>query len=73
MYSKLYERILNTLTKNFAEKAKALIGLANCACDIKMHSEALVLLKKALQYSWLGKEYELIIYEKMALNYYYLG
>ncbi|CAD8133355.1 unnamed protein product [Paramecium octaurelia] len=66
-------RILNTLTKNHAEKAKALIGLANCAQEIKMNSEALTLLKKALQYAWLSKEYELLIYEKLALNYYYLG
>lgn len=38
-----------------------------------MNSEALTLLKKALQYAWLSKEYELQIYEKFALNYYYLG
>ncbi|CAK85154.1 unnamed protein product (macronuclear) [Paramecium tetraurelia] len=66
-------RIFNTLTKNHAEKAKALIGLANCATEVKLNSEALILLKKALQYAWLSKEYELQIYEKFALNYYYLG
>ncbi|CAD8053000.1 unnamed protein product [Paramecium sonneborni] len=66
-------RVLNTLTKNHGEKAKALIGLANCAQEVKMNSEALILLKKALQYAWLSKEHELQIYEKLALNYYYLG
>ncbi|CAD8060972.1 unnamed protein product [Paramecium sonneborni] len=66
-------RVLNTITKNHAEKAKALIGLANCAQEVKMNREALKLLKKALQYAWLSNEYELKIYEKLALNYYYLG
>ncbi|CAD8059224.1 unnamed protein product [Paramecium sonneborni] len=38
-----------------------------------MNKEALQLLKKALQYSWLCKEHEIQIYERMAINYYYLG
>jgi hypothetical protein len=44
----LFERILNTFTKNHAEKAKSLIGLANCATEAKMNSEAIIFLKKAL-------------------------
>ncbi|CAK88307.1 unnamed protein product (macronuclear) [Paramecium tetraurelia] len=66
-------RILNTLTKNHSEKAVSFIGLANCATEVKMNKEALLLLKKGLQYSWLCKEHEIQIYERMAINYYYLG
>lgn len=44
----IFERILNTFTKNHAEKAKSLIGLANCATEAKMNSEAIIFLKKAL-------------------------
>lgn len=68
-------RIACTYNKNNQLKVDALIGLAKNATHMKMYRESHIILKKALQYSWAvgNEDKELLIYDLMGINYYYLG
>ncbi|EAR82364.1 hypothetical protein TTHERM_01179950 (macronuclear) [Tetrahymena thermophila SB210] len=68
-------RNLSTYTKNYSKKAKSLLQLAKCARQINFYQEAIIILKKALQYAWYSKEndIELEIYDEFGRNYYFQG
>ena len=62
-------------TQNFQKKVKALLKLVKCAFRLRLYQEAVLILRKALQYAWKAKDrkLELKIYEDMGLAYFYLG
>jgi hypothetical protein len=53
----------------------SLIGIGKCANRVNLNAESIVILKKALEYSWLIKnsELEINIYDELSENYYKLG
>jgi len=65
-------RQISEKTQKDRFKIRCYMGLANCCFKIYKFSEAMILLKKALQYAWRfnDRESELEIYDKIGFTYF---
>lgn len=59
----------------FNWKSEALIHLAGISTSLLFYDNAIRMLKKALEFAWVAKDIilELDIYERIGINYFYLG
>ncbi|KAL4484269.1 hypothetical protein ABPG72_006380 [Tetrahymena utriculariae] len=68
-------KLICDYTQNQKKKIEFLKQIAECSTGLKDYKASIILLKKALQYAWVLKDtnQETFIYDKLGLNYYYVG